>query len=100
MPPIPFQERLRELICRMYRELGFDCANLPHSPVVNMITALGTAADANSPPTPPSATSRIEYILAIDDTAKLIEGPDSTLTPAEYQQLSGILSKLWDDIGP
>lgn len=95
---MPVANRLRELICRMYEQLGRDCSELGYSPG-SIISQFHAAYDIAGAPLFDTPETRSAFIADLDATIALINGADSPLTSSEDAELRALISKIRSDIG-
>jgi hypothetical protein len=94
MPPVdPWLDKLKELLCRLYKEWGGDCANLPPD-IRSTIAVLEEcyAKFGNPRPDDPAGAAEFDALLAELEAHLNLSG--NTLDPVDDAALRGLLAQL------
>jgi hypothetical protein len=89
---------LRELICRIYKEWGGDCNNLPQGIPGQIKTLVDTYA-AQGPPDLPSESAVTAYLALLDETEAHLNLPQNTLAAEDDAALRQLIADLRNDLG-
>lgn len=89
---MPWIDWFRNLLCRMMKELGKDCAELGQTPP-DWVAAIA-AAYAGVVPTFPTPQAQAGFLLLLDELDKCLDDPRNPLSPGDTKTIRDLIATL------
>jgi hypothetical protein len=89
---VPWDEWLRDMLCRLLKELGKDCKSMGKEPTDWVAVVSSTYSGVV--PTFPTTQAQEGFLLALDQLEKCIDDPRSTLSLTDDATLRALIATL------
>jgi hypothetical protein len=91
-------DRLRDILCRLYQELGGNCADLGAEPTQWVQTVVSRYA-VTGPPVFPTEEEQQAFLKVLSDLESHLALPENTLSPGDNAKLTNLIASLRAGLG-